>query len=215
MELHHDVENPLAFDFDTAGALVRAQPALFEGQPCWHFAPEDELLFLCLHGVRHRFERLSLILDLCHAFRRLQPPAAREPVTENEQQRSLLTLGLAMARRFDPKLEPLAPLHSSKAQKRHLEALAGRLWHELLRQGSQVLDWQSLHAFYVEMELPRDRIRRRIRHLRILAERLIAADYEFAARLGFRRTWQVRLLRPLRLAFEVPRRYMFRAIVEG
>lgn len=215
VELHHDVENPLAFDFDTSSAIARSQPAVYEGQPCWHLAPGDELVFLCLHGVRHRFERLSLVLDLCHAFRTLQPPALESHSSGHEQRTSLLTLGLAMAKHLDPTIEPLLPLQATAAQKRHLERVAARLWHRLLNEESEVLDWQALHAFYVEMELPRNRLRRQISHLRILLQRVIAADYEFAARLGFHQTWQVRLLRPLRLAFDVPRRYMFRAIAEG
>ncbi len=62
------------------------------------------------------------------------------------------------------------------------------------------MDWQSMHAFYLELEGTRWRkLRRRIMHWRILMTRLIEVDYAFAARFGFGRRWQVWLLRPLRL----------------
>jgi hypothetical protein len=57
------------------------------------------------------------------------------------------------------------------------------------------------------MELPGwARLSRRVRHLRILLGRVIEPDYAFAAGLGFHRTWQVRLLRPLRLLSRLTRR---------
>ena len=33
-----------------------------------NLAEQDEILFLALHGVRHRFDRLSLVLDLALAL---------------------------------------------------------------------------------------------------------------------------------------------------
>jgi hypothetical protein len=201
VELHHDVENPLAFNFHVEGALRRAQSAVFQGQRCWHFAPEDELLFLCLHGVRHRFEHLSLILDLQLAFEKL--PALTEhwqPRSETRGLDNLLTLGLAMARHLQPELSVNLELRTSAPQTRHLENLADRLWSRLLSSPSERLDWNSLHSFYLEIEAPgRDRMYRRLRHLRILVGRTIEPDYRFAANFGLGRSWQVRLLRPVRL----------------
>lgn len=204
VELHHDVENPLAFDFDTAGALARAQPASFHGQPCWLLTPGDELVFLCLHAVRHRFERLSLIVDLCFAFESLSLHAVNGYQRDSDRSK-LLTLGLAMARRLRSETSSRLPVHVSSAETEHLDALADRLWNQLTTAAGEPLDWRALHAFYLEMELPGRRSSRRIRHLRILLGRLIAPDYEFAARLGCRRTWQVRLLRPVRLVTDALR----------
>jgi hypothetical protein len=91
-------------------------------------------------------------------------------------------------------------------QFRHLDSLADRLWHRLLTQPSEPLDWRSLHSFYLEIELPGHRLRRRLRHLQILLDRVIQPDYEFAARFGCHRVWQVRLFRPLRLLRDAIRR---------
>ena len=104
LELHDDVENPLAFDFGIDGAWERAQVAEFEGVSAWLFAPSDELRFLCLHGVRHRFERLSHVLDLVLAFRRLTGPQSDiQPECRGESER-MLALGCMMAARLDPQV---------------------------------------------------------------------------------------------------------------
>ena len=199
VELHQDVENPLAFNFHVESMLSRMQRGSFEGQPCWQLTEADELLYLCLHGVRHRFERLSLVVDLCFAFEKLTASAMGRYHAEIEERTSLLTLGLAIARRLRPEIAPGRSTAESSAQQRHLDALADRLWNQLLTETSEPLDWRTLHSFYLEMELPGRRWRRRLKHLRILGERIIGPDYEFAARFGFDRAWQVRLLRPVRL----------------
>jgi hypothetical protein len=199
VELHNDLANPLDFNVNISAVLARATASQFHGQPCWQLAPQDELLFLCLHGVRHRFERLSLVLDLASAFKILRPPTFHTELPRPHESGSLLTLGLAMARHFNPQLDATVTFHATPAQQRHLQGIADRLWNTLLTVSSEPLDWRELHAFYLEMELPKHRLPRRIRHARILLDRVIEQDYEFAARFGCHRTWQVRLLRPLRI----------------
>jgi hypothetical protein len=208
VELHHDVENPLAFNFHVEGALQRAQPAVFQGERCWQLAPDDELLYLCLHAARHRFELLSLIVDLQLAFEKLVHPATVwPPRPEVAELSNLLTLGLAIVRRLQPNTAVVLSLPGTKEQNQHLEGLADRLWQQLLTQPSEPLNWRTAHAFFVEIERPGwPRFRRHCRHLRILAGRAIGPDYEFAARFGLHRTWQVRMLRPFRLLGDLFRR---------
>lgn len=208
VELHYDVENPLAFDFHVEGALRNAQAASFQGQHCWLLAPEDELLFLCLHAVRHRFECLNLVLDLQLAFEKFTTTErAWNPRPEVAALDSLLTLGLMMARHLQPDPAMAFQVPTSQRQNRHLQEVANRLWHGSLTETAEPLDWGGAHAFFLELELPGwPRFRRRIRHLRIFAGRVIEPDYEFAARFGLQRAWQVRLLRPVRLLDEYVRR---------
>jgi hypothetical protein len=201
VELHFDVENPLAFDFHIASALRRARLSNFQGEPCCLLAPEDELLFLCLHAVRHRFERLSLLVDLQLAFEKL--PVAADPWQPRREVAPLdpiIALALAMLRRLQPGFSVHRCLSRYAEPIPHLEALADRLWRNLLTEPSEALDWRALHAFYLEIEPagPR-RLHRRLRHLRILATRVVEPDYAFAARVGLRRSWHARLLRPIRL----------------
>jgi hypothetical protein len=207
VELHRDVENPLAFDFHVESALQRVRPITFQGQPTWQLAPEDELLYLCLHAVRHRFERLSLILDLQFAFEKLPNTESWQPRPQVAELNGLLTLGLAMVRRLQPDPIVSVSFPSPQRQVEHLDKLADRLWQRLLTQSRKPLDWSAIHAFYVEMELPGwPRFYRRCRHLRILFRRAIDRDSSFAARYGLHRSWQVRLLRPLRLLSKRMRR---------
>ena len=201
VELHHDVENPLAFNFGIEGALRRALAAEFQGERCRQLAAEDELLFLCLHGVRHRFERMSLAVDLQLGFARLAGAAETwRPRPEVAELGGVLTLGLAMARRLDPGLKVAIDPSGPKQQNEHLERLADRLWERLLTRPGEPLDWRGAHSFFVEMELPGwSRLHRRFRHMQIFAGRVIEPDYAFAARFGLKRRWQARMLRPVRL----------------
>ena len=105
VELHYDVENPLAFDFGVESAIRDAEPIMFEGEPCRQLAPQDELAYLCLHAARHRYERLCLVLDLQLAFEKLPCLAnSRECRPEIAAMNNLVTLGLAMVRRLQPDL---------------------------------------------------------------------------------------------------------------
>ncbi len=201
LELHHNIENPRALNFHIEGALDRARPASFQGERCWQFAEEDELLFLCLHAARHRFERLSLVLDLQFAFEKLPASVGRwQPRPEVAGLDHLLILGFAMARRLHPALTVAPGVPTLQRPDCRLEDLADRLWQRLLTEPSEPLDWRAVHAFFVEIESPGwPRFHRRLQHLRILSGRVIEPDYAFAARFGLRRKWQVRMLRPLRL----------------
>jgi hypothetical protein len=199
VELHQDVANPLAFDFHIEEALRRTVACEFQGQRCWRLAADDELLFLCLHAARHRFERLSLVLDLGFAFEKLPHVERARESPQLRERDGLLTLAFAMAERLRPESHLLPPPIASPKHLVHLDKLADRLWTELLTTQAETLDWRDLHAFYLEMEPPGLRLQRRWRHLRILLQRVIEPDYAFAARFGLRREWQVRLLRPLRL----------------
>lgn len=206
LELHHNVENPHAFDFDVDAAWSRAVPAEFHGAPFWLMAPADELLYLCLHAVRHRFERLCLILDLALAFRRL-PLASGElhawgnPIFDN-----IFALGWMMAARLEQELPPPPVMHLSSRNRVRLDQLADGLWQELMLAPPPTLDWIAQHRFYLELENPGwNRLRRRMRHQQILLTRLIDDDFTFAGRFHLHRNWQVRMLRPVRLLIKTLR----------
>jgi hypothetical protein len=200
LELHHNVENPQAFDFDVDTAWNRTSRSEFHGAPVWLFTPADELLYLCLHGVRHRFERLCQILDLALAFRRLPFPTSNAPTSVTSVLDNMLALGWMMAAHLDPEIAAPKLMRVSQRELNRLERLADGLWDGLMSDPSAVLDWSAQHRFFLELETPGwHRISRRWRHRRILAARLINDDYVFAERFSMHRDWQVRLLRPVRL----------------
>ncbi|MFP5227795.1 MAG: nucleotidyltransferase family protein [Acidobacteriota bacterium] len=198
IELHHDVENPLAFDFRVEDAWGRAVPAAFDGVPARLLSPPDELLFLCLHSVRHRFERLSHVLDLLLAFHHFGDAVSAAAKCAPAAQR-VLTLGAIMASRLDPRFAVPAEF-ARTSDYTALERLADSLWEERMQQPAPALDWKLQHRFYLALETrPWDRLFARFRHLRILATRLIEPDFAFAARFHLDRSWQVWLVRPIRL----------------
>ena len=198
LELHHNVDHPLAFDFDIDRAWHRAVQSQFSGIPIQLLAPADELVYLCLHAVRHRFDRLCLHVDLRLAFRSLPlpPPGQSTPAVV----RNTLALGWLMAARLDPDLPAIDPALIASAEWSRLGRLADQLWQEHLCAPAEKLDWSAQHRFLLEVESPgRHRLVRRWRLLRILATRVIDADLEFAARFHLHRRWQAYLLRPIRL----------------
>lgn len=204
IELHHDVENPLAFDFRIADVWRRAQPAEFHGVPAWLLAPDDERLFLCLHSARHRFERLSHILDLVFAFRSWPDTSAHLPPDPAADH--LLALGARMAARLDPRLTVPDPASLRLRDREAFDALADQLWQERMRAPALRLTWIAKHQFFLAIETrPWQRGCARLRYLRILLTRLIDADFAFAARFRLHRSWQVWLLRPIRLLFKAAR----------
>jgi hypothetical protein len=205
VELHHDVENPLAYNFAIADVLRRSHSATFQGEVCRQFSPEDELLYLCLHAARHRYERMSLIVDLRLAFEKLTVHAGQwTPSDELRHLNGLVLLGLAMVQRLDPDFEVRLVIDASAKYRAHLEGVADGLWGELMTQTSRPLNWHAAHSFYMQIEEPGwARARRWGRHMRILAGRMIEADLLFASRFGLHRAWQARILRPVRLLSEI------------
>jgi hypothetical protein len=209
VELHRGIAIPHTFRFDLAGAWARAGQGTVAGQPTLQFAPADELLYLCLHAARHRFERLSLVLDIDHALTRLGDALTPELLTPElltQAARADLTgpllVGAALARRLrdtapDPRITPRA------------DQIAARLWADLTSGHPTPFHTADLYRFFVELEpTPWVRTRRRVRHLRIAATRLIGEDFVFAARFGITSSALVRILRPLRLVlrYALPRR---------
>ena len=202
VELHVDVENPLAIDFDVAAAWSRTEAAEFAGQPVRIFAPIDELLFLCLHGARHRYERLSHILDVVLAFKSFGPRIEPAAWASGSAARllHLVVLGWAMARRLDPRCELPIGLPVDARTAARMERIADRLWTAQLERPAAPFDWRAKHNFYLELEpWGVRRLTVRMRHLRILASRLIDADFAFAKKLGVTNFGLVWILRQFRL----------------
>jgi hypothetical protein len=206
VDLHHEVENPLAFDFDLKRAWQRTRPSRFHEVPALLLAPEDELLFLCLHSARHRFERLSHILDLTFAFRHLPPPGPGYRSQCRADIANLVAFGSMMAARLDKDSTAPPPADVSPRDLQHLEELADRIWSERTMKPCADTNWRAKHDFYLMMEAGQvQRFLRRFRHFRILLTRLIDDDFTFAARFHLRQPWQVWLLRPVRLLLRAGR----------
>jgi hypothetical protein len=209
VELHFDVSDPLEFDFDTPGAWRRARQESFAGEPSWRMATEDELLYLCLHGVRHLFERLSYIVDIALAAQYFAEEVGPELYLRPQVKylATIAQLGRAMAQRFNPAVPPVFLVASTVKQQKSMELLADELWEKLLGHAVAESGGWSVLRFYLRMEIrPFHKAAKQISHLWILTTRMTDSDFAFAASLGFERSWQARLLRPLRIFFTYKKR---------
>jgi hypothetical protein len=109
-----------------------------------------------------------------------------------------------MATRLAPQIAQLEACYTAIPDRGSLEKTAERLWQERMRRPAPKLDWRTKHVFLLSIERRGwDRLRARAQHLRILLTRLITDDFAFAARFRLYRTWQVRMLRPVRLMLRV------------
>jgi hypothetical protein len=208
VELHFDVENPLTFNFDTAAAWNRARQRDFLGQPVWQFAPSDELLFVCLHGVRHRFEFLNNVLDVAFAFNCLTSQVDSKFYESGPaaKLRPLIVLSRAMATRLDPRCSSGPHIRVPVKTAEHMERVANKLWADMLEGPSPVSNWRIQHRFYLEIETSiRGRLLRAATDICILVTRLTQLDFDFAARYGVHRTGLVWILRQLRLLAQLCR----------
>ena len=211
VELHFDVANPLEFNFDVAGAWERARRGSFAGEPAWMLAAEDEIFYLCLHGVRHRFDRLSLTVDISLAARSLADAIGNTLHLRPQLVglAPLIVLGCALATHLDPRHPPPFRIAVPVKHRLTMEDLASKLWDISLSTASLSLGWWSMHSFYLSTEVrPFHRLLRRVQHLRVVATRLIGPDFVFASRFGLHRRWQVWLLRPMRLLLRRKRRFI-------
>jgi hypothetical protein len=206
VDLHHDVEHPRAWDFGVKRAWDRTCVTPFQGVPARLLAPADELVFLCLHSTRHRFERLGHILDLTFAFQKLPLPWTSSHLAPNPEMARVVTFASMMAARLDPRCRAQLSAELSGRDHEQLEQLADQVWHERTMEACPVTNWRAQHEFYLRMETrPLRRFLRRVRDVRILLTRLMEDDFVFAARFRLRQPWQVWLLRPIRLLFNVGR----------
>jgi hypothetical protein len=212
IEPHFRLENPLDFDIDHEGLWSRARLSEFRGTPAWLLAPSDELMFLCVHAVRHCFERLSLLLDLKFAFRQFPVPE----VPGYGPRRAELERAIALAQILVMRFEGSPPIAADSAARlpvpSRLEGIADGIWQRCLLQPTAPLEWRSAHRLYTEMEARAwPRFLRRMRNARILLTRFTEPDFALAARFHLRGAWQVWIFRQIRLVFKTARASRFPA----
>ena len=70
VDLHWSL-SPKAFPFalHTEDVLKRARETMIAGQPVYTFAPEDLILFQCMHGAKHYWSKLEWIGSLAEIIR--------------------------------------------------------------------------------------------------------------------------------------------------
>lgn len=76
VELHFAIASPSAPHFDLPGAWARARRLEFHGHPIRFLSPVDLVLYLALHGIKHRFARLIWVLDVARALQPMDESSA-------------------------------------------------------------------------------------------------------------------------------------------
>ncbi len=101
VELHFAIAAPSALGFDLRGAWARSRTIQFRGTPVYFFAPIDLILYLSLHGLKHRFAKLIWVLDLVHALKALNESEAASLLNQASarQLKNLLLTSCEIARR--------------------------------------------------------------------------------------------------------------------
>lgn len=206
VELHRDVADPHLFDFDIEGAWRQARPTTFHGIPTWQFSPEDEYLFLCIHAVREEFGRLGVVLDVALATHLLGGSTERRFRPEVERLCRHGVLGYSIATQCIPQLCAQVPLLEDPKVVHALGPVAKDFTNSLLTESDTYLSWVGRQRFHVQLETPGlYRLRRRCIHLWKMFRHGLGADisepdFAFAGQWGFTRPWQVRVVRPFRVA---------------
>jgi hypothetical protein len=161
IDLHWEVQiRMLAVAFDTDRLLTRACRLELAGGAVDTLSPEDLLLVLCVHGSKHRWERLAWICDVAELINR--QPALDWPRVLAEAARlgirRMLDLGLFLAGELLGASVPPTLAHRA-GQDRAVQALAGRVCRQLDRTPAPAEGFEEVAFFVAARERLRDRAR--------------------------------------------------------
>lgn len=128
VELHWDFLHPMhGFYLDPEAVWTRTRPVEMGGRHVLALAPEDLVLYLCAHGSKHFWSRLSWVCDVAEALRVYQDTLHWPTLLERAQclhaQRMLL-LGLTLAHTLLEAPLPAAVARTA-AQNEAVQQLAG------------------------------------------------------------------------------------------
>ncbi len=148
-----------------APTTLRRERLRVGGKTIPHLAPSDLLVTLCVHGGKHRWERLLWIVDVAELLRR-RPDLDWHRVDELAEQRGLrrlVFLGVQLARDLLG-----APVPASQLSRIDTEPAVSRLASVVTRhlfeapKASQGFEYLRSHGFQVTT---RERVRDKLRYL--------------------------------------------------
>lgn len=194
VELHFELASPRFFPFDVEGIWSRSHASNFRGIPVRAMSSNDQILYLCAHGLKHGFSRLIWTLDVARALRGWSRKEYRELVRHAQIHGLLawLLIGGEVVRAVFPEQLPegyeIATAQFDAAIKR-----ARRAAHRLFPEEPELepFDYRTL---YLQAEAnPLRRWRYRLRYLApTQTDEVWARQHRINPRLMF-------LLRPFRL----------------
>jgi hypothetical protein len=195
VELHFGTGSPSAPNFDLHRAWTRARTLEFRGQPVRFLSPVDLILYLSLHGLKHRFSRLIWVLDISRAIEALNPSDTLALFEEagTQRLRNVLLLSCEIARRTSGARLP-SNINGALRARPHLVHKAAT-WAEriLATVADPTTAVQTVSSYLQLADNPGDRWRHRLQFFVPTQQ-----DYQWAARYHIHPRC-VPLLRPLRL----------------
>ena len=181
----------------------RLESMSIAGSTVRNLSPEYSLLYLCMHGSRHGWERLGWICDVAELIRTHEEIDWEHVMNQAGQMGNErnLALGLLLA------TEMLgASLPDYVARRIHLDpvakSLAAQVWELLFSETDPSLDISYLHRYHLQVrEFPSDRLRLRLHYYRRylhLATTPTARDQAYLS-LPWPLTFLYYVVRPIRL----------------
>ncbi len=148
VELHFELASPRFFPFEIQGIWDRSHLSDFHGIPVLAMYANDQVLYLCAHGLKHGFSRLVWILDLARALRGWSDGEYRDLVRQAQSQGLLawLLIGCEVVRTMFPEQLPEG-LNSATArfpaELKRARRAAQRLFPE--KPDQEALDFRALY----------------------------------------------------------------------
>ena len=198
VELHFGIASPSALRFDLAGAWNRAQTRNFYGHAIPFFAPADLILYLSLHGLKHRFARLVWVLDVVRALEKLDGRDSSTLLSHARTHRlkNLLLTSCEIARsNFDVKLPPdvAAEIRARPGLAEHAATITDGILATAANPRTSVHD----ASYYLQLaDNPGHRWQQRFQFFLPTQQ-----DYQWAARYHIHHKCAA-VLRPFRLVFK-------------
>jgi hypothetical protein len=198
VELHFGIGSPSSPNFDLHGAWTRARNLEFRGQPVRFLSPVDLVLYLSLHGLKHRFARLVWVRDISRGIEALNPSDTLALLEEADTQRlrNVLLLSCEIARRtFGTALPP--NINAALRARPHLAREAGTWADRILATvADPTTEFQNVSSYLQLADTPGHRWRHRLQFFVPTQQ-----DYLWAARYHIHPKCMP-LLRPLRLVIK-------------
>jgi hypothetical protein len=150
VELHFELASPMYFPVKAGDIWHRSHPCSFRGKPIREMSRHDLVLYLCCHGLKHRFSRVIWILDLAGAMRGW-PIQHYEKLMRQAQREDLepwLLIGCEVVRTIFPQKLPLA-MSATIATSPKVAQLARGAAIRLISEDPQINDYRR---FYLQAE---------------------------------------------------------------
>jgi len=133
VELHWALTaSTLAFDFDYKGLFQRKLSEEWGSKRISHLAPEDELLYLCLHGSKEAWYKIKWLADL--AFFIQAHPHLNWPIIWQRAKENGTLRVTALALYILQQLFPAVPVGDLELLKKHTDKQVIRLAKPILNQ---------------------------------------------------------------------------------